>query len=216
MPTYVMADFADRLRIAQDTYWLGDGELRQARTRGGAIVRAENGARLWQGSVSLAPHYPHALREVGALLALLQEADAQFNLDDDFAQSPRWDAGGTAIASATPRLGAIAGDGRTCGITDLPTGYRLSPGDRFSFSYGSSPTRIALHEITTSHTASAGGSVSNVRVVPALRPGAATGAVIDFRRPYCRAVLVPGSVRPLSRARGIAQGAAFDWLQVLS
>lgn len=213
MTTYSLGTFADKIRIASDTFDLTDGDLRHVRTRGGAILRAENGVRLWQGSVTLAPHYPSQLREVEALLRILQEPGFEFMVYDSYGAYPQMDPTGSGIAGASPVLSTVSSDGKSVGITGLPNGYQLKRGDRFAFAYGSSPTRYALHEILTPATAS-GGAVSSIRVVPAIRLGGA-GAELDFVKPSLKAVVVPGSVKSGQRTNIINQGPSFSWIQTL-
>lgn len=216
MPVYYLGDFATRILVATDTFWLPDGDVRYARTRGGVPVRSQTGARLWTGSMSLIPHYPDQQREVLSIIHALQEVDTFFNVHDPLRAWPMMDPGCVALGSATPTIGSIAADRRSIGMNGLPAGYRLRPGDRFSFSYSASPTRIAYHEIRTSHFAGSGGTAGGIEVTPAIRPGAVAGAAIELLRPACRAMIIPGSVRPPSRGRGIEQGTGFDWVQVLA
>lgn len=216
MPVYFLGQFATRIRVAVDTFWLPDGDVRFARTRGGVPVRSQTGARLWTGGMTLAPHYPDQQREVVSLVHALQEVDAFFNVHDPMRAWPLMDPGCVELGSAAPAIGSIAADRKSIGISGLPSGYRLRPGDRFSFSYSSAPTRLAYHEIRTTHFASAGGVVGGVEVTPSIRPGGVSGLAIELLRPACRAMVIPGSVRPPSRGRGIEQGASFDWVQVVA
>lgn len=213
MTTYSLASISKKMRIASDVFFLGEGDIRMSQTRGGAIMRAENGVRLWQGEITLAPHYPAQLREIEALLRLLEEPGNDFLIHDQLCSYPQADPTGSLIAGASPVLSTASSDGKTVGITGLPNGYQLSRGDRFSFTYGSSPVRHALHEISTPAIA-VGGAVSGIRVAPAIRLGG-VGAALDFREPSCRAVVVPGSVRYGARSRGVNQGGSLSWLQTL-
>ncbi|OQC19032.1 MAG: hypothetical protein BWX69_03044 [Planctomycetes bacterium ADurb.Bin069] len=215
---YYLGDFADRCRIGVDSFWLPDGKVAFAQTAGGAPVRSQTAGRFWTGSVSLVPHYPDEQREIVSIIHALQEVDAWFNVLDPKRKFPRLDPGGDALGSATPTLGAVAGDGKSLDLDGLPVAYRLRPGDRLSFSYASGPVRIAYHEVLTSHQAGAGGGIGGMQVVPAVRPGWAAGAAVTLVRPACRAMMIPGSVRPGTRAGGnpgIEQGFSFDWVQVL-
>lgn len=217
---YTLGEFVEheKCRIGVDSFWLPDGGVNFRQTAGGAPVRSATAGRFWTGSISLVPHYPDEQREIVSIIHALQEVDAYFNVLDPKRKFPRLDPGGSELGAANPTLASVSADGRTVGLAGLPATYKLRPGDRFSFSYAASPIRIAYHEVLTSHAAGAGGGISGISVMPAVRPGWAAGAAVTLVRPACRAMMVPGSVRPGTRAGGnpgIEQGFSFDWVQVL-
>ena len=214
MRIYSLTDFADEMRILSDSFDLSDGEMKVGRTRGGGLVRAQNGTRLWRGSITLAPHYPREMREVDALVRALQEPDAFFEIVDPFAGFPAADPAGLGLPDDIRIIEWVSDDGRLVDVSDLPDGYALGPGDRFSVEYPASLSTVrGYHEIRSTTTAA--GGLAQLEVSPAIGT-AAVGHHAEFRRPRCLAMIVPGSVRSAIRSRGIEQGVSFEWQQVLT
>ena len=80
-------------------------------------------------------------------------------------------------------------DNKRLSIQGLPTNYELTPGDFLSFTYGSSPTRYALHQVVSAAQADGLGQTDLFEVTPLIRPGASTSAAVTLIKPYCKAVL---------------------------
>ncbi|WP_420023356.1 hypothetical protein ACN9JG_01530 [Cereibacter azotoformans] len=208
------ADFFAGLTIETCTFDLPE-VVEISRTAAGEVLTADLGPRLWRGRITL-PYLTHEEAEaVKAKLHLVRGGGASLLVYPPQKPHPAKDPGGAIIAGTSPTLAAIAANNREIQITGLPAGYVLSPGDFLSFTYGSNPTRRALHQVVTGAVASAGGSTPAFEVVPAIRPGAATGAAVVLNKPFCKAVVVPGTVNAGIAAGLYTTGISFSWQQTL-
>ena len=112
-------------------------------------------------------------------------------------------------------IDTLNADNRRLKISGLPANYVLTLGDIIGFTYGSSPTRYALHQVASvSVTASGAGLTDWVELDPPIRAGATTSTAVALDRPTCKAVLVPGSHTP-AKVRRIGEGASFRFIQTL-
>lgn len=119
---------------------------------------------------------------------------------------------GTAYA---PKIRNISTDRRELRLQDLPPNYALSTGDYLSFTYGSDPTRYALHQVVFGNTADTRGrSTDWIEVTPAIRPGAAVGAAVTLYKPRMKAIVT--DVGSFGSARsGYNEGITFSFTQTL-
>jgi len=210
-----LADFFAGLEISTMPFDLSES-LVSSQTGGGEIITADNGPRLWQGSVSVAPNYHVPMRQVEALAQTLRQGGRSFFVTDTTAGYPASDPDGTTLGAATPAIASLDADNKRLTIDGLPAGYVLTRGDMLSFTYGSSPTRYALHQIVTSSvTADGAGLTPLFEVVPFIRPGAAVNAAVTLIQPYCKAVLVPGSYSGGTRDPAVTSGFSFSFRQTL-
>lgn len=209
-----VADFWAGLKLSAATFALPD-VLSHSRTRGGEVLVADQGARLWTGSVTFAPAQNANADAVMAQIEVLQAAGASF-LAHRFPQiGPRNDPDGVTLGTSDPTIYSLAANARELRLTGLPSGYVLAPGDMMAFAYGTAPVLQALHRVVTGSTADAGGLTGLIEVVPPLRPGAVTGASVSLLRPACKALLVPGSVSPGSYGPLHKRGVSFSFIQTL-
>lgn len=194
------------------TFELGEAVLANE-TGGGEVIRSDYGARLWYGTVTLAPAKPVAVESIKALIRPLQDSRASFLL------YPRHKARATGGGSLSEPLGQIStlpANNRLLTLKGLPASYQIARGDFLSFIYGSSPSRYAFHQVVDSTMANSSGVTGQFEVVPPIRPGAAVDTGVQFNRPRLKAVMVPGSlsISEMPR-RGYASGATFAWRQTL-
>lgn len=187
-----------------------------SRTRGGELLQAETGTRLWEGEVRLGLMTAAEAAAVLPLLNLLRGAGRSFMLADPARPFPRLDPAGVQLGAVPVQLAWVEPDRRDITLSGLPTGYRLSRRDLLGFAYGADPVRHALHEVVSaSGTAASDGTVS-IEVSPPIRPGAGTGTAVTLRRPSCKAIIVPGSFRAgSSRNGGLVEGLSFRVQQTL-
>lgn len=206
-----LADFLDGIPIKEVTFRLAD-PASVSRTRGGDVIRHRNGARLWGGEIKLdlAPHQEAAAAE--ALLARLEETDASFLLYDVRKPTPISDPSGTVSGSAV-KIAALAAGGRGLSLKGLPLSYAISRGDLLSFTYGSNPTRHALHRVVTGGAAGASGQTPTLEVIPAIRAGAVVDATVTLVRPVCKARLVEADYG--AGGAVITPGGSLRWTQTL-
>jgi len=208
------AEFMDLLPIAAMTCDCPE-QVAMSRTGSGEVLSADVGPRLWQGSIEMDKATHAEVAAFRPLLNLLRGAGRTFMVSDVTRPWPRLDPRGDLLGTAIPKLASVAANMREISLKDLPAGYQLSRGDLLSFSYGAAPIRYALHELVGTAIASGAGITGLIEVSPALRPGAAVDAVVTLVRPFCKAMIIPGSVDP-GRARAtITEGIAFDFIQTL-
>lgn len=209
-----LANFLDRLSVALMEFDLGEA-MQVDETGRGEVLTASMGARLWQGQVDLAPRNFGADAPQSALIQAIRDPGRPFLMTDLSRPGPTADPAGVILGSATPVLAATQAGGRQVQLTGLPAAYVLTPGDRFAFDYGSSPTRRALHEIVTGGVASGSGVSPWAEVVPTVRAGWTGTPAVTMLRPACKAVILPGTARAARMLRNRAEGMSFRFIQTL-
>ena len=186
-----------------------------SRTRGGEVLQAERGARLWQGQMDLDVMTSAEAAQTIPLINLLRGAGASFMLSDPLRAWPQADPART-IAGASAKI--VAAVGRELSLNGLPAGYTLQRGDLISWTYAASPVRYALHEIVSaSVSANASGVTGQIEVTPPIRPdGTLAGVSVRLITPWCKAQIIPGSVNPGRRRRGgFVEDMSFQFIQTL-
>jgi len=199
------ADFFDLLPIQNMGFPTPAPQRQITGLGGGDILSAEVGPARWQGSVSLAPMKSRRADRLSVLLSTLENPGATFEAYKGNQIGPDGDRLGTALAAASVTISAFNTSASTLTLSGLPVGLSLAVGDMVSFAYEG---RRALHRFAQDGTGA-------LRVVPHLRPGVVTGAAVELVRPYCVAVLVPGTVSHGSSSGGITSGMSFDFRQTL-
>ena len=209
-----LEDFADGLRV-RALGWDLTENVRHTQNGGGEVLVSDLGPRLWRGSVKLAPDTFDGQRAAQALAQSLRTRGRTFFLSPWKSQYPAADPDGSILGAATPSLKSPTGGSDVVTLQGLPVGYDLRAGDYFSFAYGASPTRYALHQIfAVSGAADAAGELQ-VQVVPAIRLGAADGAAVTLVKPFCKAIIRPGSFKASEIGLAGADGFSFEFQQTL-
>jgi hypothetical protein len=206
--------FLDKLPV-QEVVMSCAAQLQQNGLRGGEILTAEVGPALWQGSIVLAPMPARQAAEVEALLAALEVPGRSFLAYKKNQIGPAADPVGAALSGFSPQIKSIDEAQGLLQLQGLPVGYSISVGDFLSFSYGATPTRRALHRAQEAVVADALGNTPAFQVAPHIRPGAAIGEAVELLKPYCKAVLVPGSVSYGGTRNGKNFGLSFSFRQTL-
>lgn len=206
------AQFMGLSRVQSARFWLPDGVVTEA-TEGGEVFSANRGPRLWQAEFVLARGHHSKVDFDEARLSLLAMPGASFLAYDPRRTGPQDDPEGAILGAAAPFISTVGY--RDIGISGLPAGYVLRRGDYIGWTYGSSPTRYALHRAVTTATASGLGVISAIEVVPPVRPGLTVGAAIALHRPVCKMVVEPGSVMAGVGSGMISAGATFRARQTL-
>lgn len=186
------ASFFNELRVARAYFDLPSAQL-VTRSAGGDVMRAELGARLWRVQVDLSPARHRDAEKIRSMLHLLRQPNASLIIRPKPCYAPAYDPDGSIAASSTVVLYAVNANLRDIRLALLPAGYRMSPGDYLSFTYGTDPVRYAFHQVVTEGVAGGGGVTPEFEVVPPIRPGYAIGATVRIVRPWMRAVLVDSS-----------------------
>lgn len=208
------AQFMDILPIKEMVFDIPEA-IETSETGSGEILRADLGTRLWRGSISLADMTSTETDEVMAMIDVLRRVDATFMVHDVRRPGPRMDVSGTALGSSAPTLRATNANNREIQLQGLPAGYQLRRHDYVAFSYGTNPTRFALHRLASQANANGSGQTGWLEISPPLRPGAAAGLAVRLIKPGCKAVIVPKSVQPGRSKATLTTGVAFEFLQTL-
>lgn len=187
--------------------------LATTRTKGGEILTADNGERLWQGEITLGQITRAELSRVRPLINLLRGMGS-FLIFDPIRPFPQADANGALLSGFVPTISALVSN-RELSITGLPPGYKLCRDDMLSFRYAANPTRYALHEVVSDATASAGGNITAMEVNPPIRAGATVGTAVTLTRPICKAMIVPDSHRAGRSNAHLTEGTSFQFCQTL-
>ena len=207
------AEWMDVLAV-QDVTFSAQPQVEMSQTGAGEFLRRQMGPTLWSGSVTTRNFRYDCGAERAALLGALQEPGASFLVYNKRKQFPAGDPDGVKLGSFTPTLGAVAGSGDVT-INGLPGLYWLRAGDYFGFTYGSNPTRYALHQVVADKRANSSGVVSGLVVHPRIRSGWVAGASVTLIKPVCKAVVVPGSVSEAVYGPVAMSGLSFRWQQTL-
>lgn len=204
-----LASFSDVLRVESLTLHCPTPKSR-SQTRGGQMLQARLGPSLWQGDCKLA--FAQGVKTGGlrALLDLLLDENASFLLSPHDYYGPAADPGGVILGGATVTLQAVATNARDVTLAGLPAGYKLTGDDLFSFTYGTNPTRHALHRVVFGATASSGGQIT-VEVWPRVRTGWAVGAQVRLVKPRFKAIM--DEREPGASMKVFHSGASFTFIQ---
>lgn len=189
--------------------------MRHSQTQGGEVLVSDLGPRLWTFEVQVVTKTHAEARKGEALARMLRQAGRPFFAFDKTAAYPAADRKGVILGSSTPTINTVNSDNRRMRVQGLPAGYTLSRGDLLSFTYGLDPTRYALHEVITPVTADGSGLTPLFEVSPFIRPGAQAGAAVTLAKPFCKAVMIPGSYRPGLRRVVVTEGFTFSAIQTL-
>jgi len=213
-----VADFFGGLRVKSCSFHLPPSVAGSGVTGAGEILTANRGQRLWQGTIGLRKCRFDEGEAAMGLIDTLGEAGRSFFVYNIMkprpAKAPLGSAMDTALQAATVTIKTIASNNRDLELQGLPGGLELIPGDCLGFAYGEAPTRYALHRLARGGIAS-GGGVAAVEASSFLRDGAEAGLEVRLIRPFCKAVIVPGSVQSGTASGVFVEGIAFNWRQTL-
>lgn len=194
-----------RLGLQQSDELSGTGD--------GRVWVAELAPPIWRAEITLARRaIPFAKQYVARIRALRGSREA-FLLCDPTCLLPASDPTGAILGAAAVTISGIGGDRFAVSLAGLPAGYALTPGDKFSLTYGSAPTRYYYGEISEPKSANGSGAVSSIAVTPALPAGVAAGAAIRLRSPYLKAIIAPETFNPGTSSRIHTDGISFTALQ---
>ncbi|AZV77930.1 hypothetical protein EBB79_08495 [Parasedimentitalea marina] len=206
------SQFLDTLPVAKVTFRLARAQT-QSETGGGDVIANKRGARLWQGQIVLDKDYHSVWAAIEARIALLEEPGASFLLRDIRLPGPIADPDKSGLGAATPTISDLNTNNREFSLTGAPALYKVSQGDLLGFTYGSNPTRYAVHRVVSDAIANLAGTISNIEVIPFIRPGAEAGAAVTLGDPVLRAKILEaeyGASRSI-----VSEGGVINWTQTL-
>lgn len=202
-------------RLPVDSIELDLGEAMQLdETGGGEQLSADLGVRLWRGTVTMGRLRYTEAAEVEVLLDTLRQAGRFFLANDIRRPKPLLDPTGSILGAASVTVSAIPST-RELSLAGLPAGYVVSVGDYLSFTYDGAKARRGFHRVVTGGTASGGGALGPIEVVPPLRPGLTTGTAVVLSNPVFKASLEAGSAARGASRRQITEGSTFGFVQTL-
>jgi hypothetical protein len=208
-----LAELFDGLAKVETRFSLTDN-VENNETQGGEIITASYGPRLWTGSVTVRGNAYTTLDSLLSRVNLIRQSGASFFVGQSVRSGPLADPTGSILGAGTPTITAVNANRRDVTLGGLPSGYVINRGDLLSFTYSSSPTRNALHQVVTGGTASGGGAVT-VEVTPNVREGFSTPFNIKLVNPQCKAVYMPGSFNDPPTSRAVQTTFSFSWRQTL-
>ncbi len=159
---------------------------------------------------------PSRCRDALTLIDVLRQGGRTFEAYDIRRPWPRADFRGVLLGAAQPQILELAANNRQLRVSGLPTGYQLKRGDYIGWGYATGPVRRALHKVVDiSVAADVTGRTAMFEVIPNIREGAQIGAAVSLIRPWCTAIIVPGSVTTGTAAATLTEGASFRFRQTL-
>ncbi|MGR3599194.1 MAG: hypothetical protein ACU0FH_02140 [Heliomarina sp.] len=207
--------FFGQLPVSEQRFQLGEN-VEVSGLGEGSILRDQLGPRLWSGNCMIDRMNFDDARSIIDRIELLLDSNGSFLIWRLDSSHPVLDPKGSIISGASPEIHQLESNNVELQISGLPAGYELRRGDMFSFQYGSNPVRYALHRVSTSSVVADGsGTTPTFEVRPHIRPGATIGAAVEFDRPHCKAIIVPGSYQPGSSRRTKLRSISFDFIQTL-
>lgn len=208
-----LEDFFADIGQVTATFALGEA-VETSESSAGEIYRADYGARLWAGSVTVRSHRQGRADEVAAMAERLAAADASFFVAPRHRAGPQYDPDGSILGAASVTILSINSTDGTIRLEGLPAGYQIQRGDYLSFEYLSSPTRYAFHRVLTGSGVGEGGATGPLELTQRPRAGVVAGAAVRLVEPRLKAVMIPGS-SPLTYQGVRASGLSFSWRQTL-
>lgn len=210
-----LADFFDKLPISSFTPDLTE-ELEVSRTRGGEILTANNGPRMWTTEITVHESFHVRIERIKARLQMLRSAGRSLLVHSMPIMYPQSDPHGSIIRNYSITLGQVAPNNRVIRLDGFPPGYKLQVGDFLSFTYGSNPLRYAMHQVVCMEAvADVSGLMWDIEVVDFIRPGYVLGAPVKLIKPIFKAIVVPGSTEVGESGPLTTRGLKFQLLQTL-
>lgn len=208
-----LANFYDTLGVASCTFE-DTLPIETSQMADGTILKASLGASLWRGRLNLVPRTHADAQAIEALVSVLKRPGASFLARDPRRVGPKLDPTGSTLGASTVQINSLNVDNRQISLKGLPAAYVISVGDMLSFTYGSSPTRYALHRVVEAATANGSGVTPQFEVTPLIRAGAAVDATVTLVKPVCKAVLLP-EISYGETALTYTQGMSLEFIQTL-
>lgn len=206
------AGFFGGLRIAEMALDLA-AAIQASRTRGGEVITAALGNRLWAGSATIWRDDNAPIDAIRADLFALTQPGASFMVTPVHRAGPQFDPDGAILGAATPVLHTIAANRREMRINGVPAAYQIRKGDYLSIAYGSSPTRYWFGQVVVAATADGAGLTPLLEFVPPLPAAVTTTLAVTLVQPAFKAVMAPGSVSSGMIRRVKTDGLSFDFIQ---
>lgn len=208
-----MADFWARLPFQSAPFDLRRYD-RVNNLEGGDILSSQVRDPEWAGSITLPPMSSRQAADIIAQVEWLIEGNRRFEAYDLHRPGADQDRDGSGFAGSSAVVSGVDRVANTIDLFDVPPGYVLSRGDLVSFTLPGSGIQ-ALHRVRETVTATGAGALFGVPVGPHLYDVSYLGAAVQAYRPFCHAVIVPGSFQPGEAFGKNQTGLRFAWRQKL-
>lgn len=136
----------------------------------------------WEFDLSLSARYASMARAADARIWALGVNSPFLFVDPGYDGAVYGDPGAAVV------LSSIGGARDVIGLSGLPSGYVVTPGDRLSIAHSSG--RYYLGAVAVGATANASGAAVGVQITPAVHFGVTTGLAVEMRNPVMRATVV--------------------------
>lgn len=209
---YPLSVLADQLPIDNITWDIRRND-EMSGSGDGSVWQAELSTPLWVATVALAVMSNDKAKQIAAKIRKLHGAQEVFRLYDTASLFPQLDPLGAKLGNSTVTIESVPGHRASLSMIGLPANYGLLPGDKFSVTYGSNPTRVGFFEISEAASAGSDGSTGLIGVFPHLPPGVGPGAAVRFINPYCEMKILPGTHNPGTARKLFTEGAGFKAIQ---
>lgn len=171
-------------------------------TNAGDPLIVQNGPSIWKASFTTPELRGANFRAMEAWLLSVKSPPQPFWSPDLRAKYPRAYQGGFGSLTragggafdGTCTVSSVGGDGVTLGLSTLPVGFGLGPGDPLCFDYDNGGfTRRAYHRVVSGAAVANGSGVISVEVRPVLTASLSNGTAVTLLQPKAKFLLVPGS-----------------------
>lgn len=158
----------------------------------GQILQAGMATPLWTAQVVTPITEFQTGRRIRAILNSLTGPGKTFEIYDPIAKYPASDPTGTVLAASTVLVNNVSAG--QISLKGLPVGFALKYGDYFQVTWGTSPVRTALFEMSQDITANGSGVTALFNTFPFPLQGIAADDPVTLLVPKLKAIFVPGSI----------------------
>lgn len=211
---YSLAAFADLLRYSSVVWDIKRNDLISGQGSG-RIWQAEMARPLWMAVMELPLMYSAEAKSIAALIRKLHGSQEMFFISDPLSPFPASDPTGSLLGSASVSVASIGSDNASIALKGLPSGYKLTIGDKLEASFGSSPTRYAFLEVSETVVANGSGVTPEFGVFPHIPVGLVANIAVKLKKPACLMKMMPQSHRPGTAQKHLTDGAGFTAIQAV-
>lgn len=207
-----LADFFDHLDLLP-FHWSIQRNDQLSGGGDGRYWQAELAPPLWSAEITLRRMPSVRAEGIAARIRRLRGASETFLFRNPYVCGPRSDPVGTIFADSNAAVSAISTERDAISVAGLPSGYRLTVGDKLQITDSVDSTLIAFLEVGAEKSAGSGGILSLVPVFPLVPNWVTVGDTVTVIRPACKCIMVPGSHSTGSVSGHLTDGQSFRIIQ---